>query len=332
MAGRKTNTARRLSIAPAGLVVLSVLASAGCDDAKPGASGGNDPRAGPPVIFTTFYPTRYFAERIGGDAVRVVCPVPDDADPIFWTPDAETIGRYQSADLIVLNGAGFEKWVERATLPRARTVDTARSFEKEFMRYEQGVTHSHGPAGEHAHEGLDGHTWVDPLNAVLQARAIRDGLVERFPEHAEGFRERFSALERDLRELDAALRAVSNGQTPILCSHPAYNYIARRYGWRIRNLDLDPETVPPAETLDGIRELLREFPARVILWESKPAAEVARSIETALGLRNVVFSPCELLAAERIASGEDYLSVMRANIDALRPVFGAGGETEESRP
>ena len=54
----------------------------GCSDqdASPEAA------AGEPVVYTTFYPTAYFTERIAGDRLKIVCPVPEGEDPIFWNP------------------------------------------------------------------------------------------------------------------------------------------------------------------------------------------------------------------------------------------------------
>ncbi|MCA8961213.1 MAG: zinc ABC transporter substrate-binding protein, partial [Planctomycetes bacterium] len=104
-------------------------------------------RTGVIEVRTTFYPTTYFAERIGGERVHVVCPTPADADPIFWMPDEGAIGDYQSAELIVLNGAEFEKWVSKVTLPERRVVRTAAPFADQLLRFEQAMTHSHGPGG-----------------------------------------------------------------------------------------------------------------------------------------------------------------------------------------
>lgn len=274
---------------------------------------------GTPVVYTTFYPTTYFAERIGGDAIEVVCPVPADADPIFWMPEAETIAKYQQADLIILNGAGFEKWVETVALPQAKVVDTAWGFHDRFLTYEGAVVHSHGPGGEHTHEGMDGHTWLDPELALRQAQAVKDALVERFADDAEAFEAGFQGLAEDLKGLAAQLEQLTEqyeGQ-PILCSHPAYNYLAARHGWKVRSLDLDPDEV--LEDLGEMKSTLAEFPARHILWESAPRAETVDRLQE-LGLTSVVFSPCEQPPEEG-----DYLSVMRENLLRLAPVL-AGGE------
>ena len=148
------------------VVTLAVLL-AGC--------GGNDSDKVAPVaeettdtlvIYTVNYPLAYFAETIGGDLVEVVFPAPADQDPAYWSPDADTIAAYQAADLILLNGAGYAKWVDRATLPSSRLVDTGAAFADRLIEMESVTTHSHGPEGEHEHGGWAFTTWLDPMLAI----------------------------------------------------------------------------------------------------------------------------------------------------------------------
>jgi zinc transport system substrate-binding protein len=251
---------------------------------------------GKPVIYTTFYPTQYFTQRITGDFADVICPVPADEDPIFWNPDSVMIAKYQQADLVILNGAGFEKWVNTVNLPQSRIVDSAKSFEAEFITYENAVQHQHGEKGAHTHEGTDGHTWVDPINAITQSKAILDALNKKYPDKKERFDANFASLKSDLQELDTGFKEISN-KTPLLASHPAYNYIARRYGWNIKNLDLDPDD-PPARLNDNF--------SKIILWESTPTKEIPSFL-------NSTFSPCE-----HAPPSGDYLSIMKTNLDTMR--------------
>jgi zinc transport system substrate-binding protein len=75
-------------------------------------------------VYTVNYPLAYFAERIAGDLATVIFPAPPNVDPAFWMPNAETIAAYQTADLILLNGADYAKWTAKVSLPRSRLVDT----------------------------------------------------------------------------------------------------------------------------------------------------------------------------------------------------------------
>ena len=282
-----------------------------------------DQAEGRPVVYTTFYPTTYFVERLAGDLVDVVCPVPADEDAIFWKPTPEIVAKYQDADLIVVNGAEFEKWVTKTSLPLARLVDTARPFESEFLRFKTGITHSHGPAGKHAHKGIDGHTWLDPINARIQVEVIQAALKKLLPKDAATIDSNATALLADLDSLDEELRRLSGsyGGELFLASHPAYNYLKKRYGWDLVNLNLDPETMPSAEIMAAIAETQKHSPARFLLWESEPTKEIRERFEGELHLTSVVFSPCELMSPEDLESGADYLTVMRTNLADLAQVL-----------
>jgi len=119
---------------------------------------------------------------------------------------------------------------------------------------------------------------------------------------------------------------------PILASHPAYNYLAKRYQWNIISLDLDPEEMPSEEAFANIKTLLRESPASHILWEAEPKKEIAARMSSQLNLTSVEFSPCELLEEEQLQAGVDYLTVMKRNIRNIRPVFAEdkGGSANQS--
>ncbi|MEM7310716.1 MAG: metal ABC transporter substrate-binding protein [Planctomycetota bacterium] len=282
-----------------------------------GACGGGEPDAGAaeltPAVYTTFYPTTWMAERIAGGAVPVVCPLPDGADPIYWQPDRDTLAEYQRAALIALNGAGFEKWVDGASLPPSRTVATADGFEDRWLSYDRATTHSHGPGGEHTHAGLDGHTWLDPVLAARQAEALHAAMARTFPAHADAFAQNHRRLQEELGGLDAALTDLASllHDVALFASHPAYNYLARRYGLEVHNFDFDPAVELTGAQREDLRERITgEHRAHVLLWESEP-------VEPELGipgLEGVLFSPGEAAPGP---GGPDYLELMEANLARL---------------
>ncbi len=104
----------------------------------------------------------------------------------------------------------------------------------------------------------------------------------------------------------------------MLASHPAFNYLARRYDWNIKSLDLDPEKMPSDRVIQGIQEILTNHTAKYVLWEAAPTNEIADRLEEELGLTSIEFSPCELLAEQDIQEGLDYLKVMQQNLENLQ--------------
>ena len=113
----------RRAITACGLLPILLCGCSGATAPPDTPTPGGE--AGPLTVYTVNYPLRYFAERIGGEAVRVSFPAPPDVDPAYWSPPPEVIAAYQQADLVLVNGAGYAGWLDRATLRRSRVIDTS---------------------------------------------------------------------------------------------------------------------------------------------------------------------------------------------------------------
>ena len=298
-----------------GLMALLALL-VGCSGDDRAASEPENDR-GPPSVYAVNYPLVYFAGRIAGDSVEVVLPVPGDIDPAMWVPDAGAIAELQRADLVLLNGAGYEGWLQRATLSRSRLVDTSAAFADRLIPVENDVTHSHGPTGDHSHEGTAFTTWLDCEFAIEHARAVLSALVRLLPENEGEYRARFADLQRDLQKLDRELKAVTVriGDQPLLFSHPVYQYFERRYSLNGRSLNWEPGEMPEEAQWRELSGMLSSHPAAWMIWEGTPHPEAADRLE-GLGAQSVVFRP----AGNKPASG-DYMSVMQDNLRALQHAF-----------
>jgi zinc transport system substrate-binding protein len=296
----------------------TVLAAIGC-----GGEGTPEPAGPAPagdsevLVYTVNYPLQYMAGRIGGDRVRVEFPAPGDVDPAFWSPEPDQVAAYQGADLILRNGAGYAKWVDRVTLPSSKLVDTSGSFRERYVEVADAATHSHGPQGEHSHGEIAFTTWLDPTLAVEQARAILDALVAARPAHEAEFKTAFGALERDLLALDGEIESIvaKKPDLPLLASHPVYQYLASRYGLDVESVHFEPDEMPDEEAWRGLREILAHHPAGWMLWEGEPLDETKQRL-AALGVESVVYDPCG-----NVAESGDFLTVSRANVERLRNVF-----------
>jgi len=242
-----------------------------------------------PRVIAVNYPLQYFAERLLGDAAEVVYPVPEGVDPAFWRPSIADISAIQSADLVLLNGAGFATWTTRVSLPRSRLVDSARGVEERFIATD-AITHSHGDGGEHSHAGTASHTWLEPALATLQAEALAAAFAARTLAPADEVYARFDALRADLERLDETARAALQAArgVPMVATHPRYQYLARAFGLTIVSLEWDAGAMPGEADLADLEALVAESGARVLIWEAEPPAE-ARAAVAALGLRDVVF-------------------------------------------
>ena len=271
-----------------------------------------------PTIYSVNYPLKYFADRIGGEHVNVVFPVPLDENPSSWTPDAEAVYAFQQADLILLNGAGYAKWVPKVTLPSSKLINTTKDVDNQYISVQDAVTHRHGPGEDHAHEGIAFTTWLDPEIALAQASTVHSALVDLRPAQQSHFDQNLASLRSDLEELNQLLRASINKELaakPVIFSRPVFQYLERRYGLNARSIHWEPDAHPPEESWAELQELLDRHPANWMIWESKPLDETAKRLMD-LRIQSVVFDPCP-----NTPDQGDWLEVMKRNTERLAQIY-----------
>ena len=270
-----------------------------------------------PTVYVVNYPLQYFAERIGAEQVHVVFPAPADEDPVFWKPDVETIAAFQAADLILINGGAYAKWLKTASLPKSKMIDTSRRFKADYIEIQDTGTHSHGPTGEHSHAGTAFTTWLDFRQAAQQAEAVTEGLSRLLPEHKDTFERRYAELEQDLLALDERLDTIAARQRtqPLIASHPVYQYLAKRYGLNLQSVLWEPEVMPDDEEWQRLQSILQGHAAAWMLWEGDPLPTSADKLQ-ALGIKSLVFDPCGNTPEQG-----DFLSVMQQNVARLQQAF-----------
>lgn len=300
------------------LPVLALLASCKPTGSEAAPTAGKHAASARPQVYVANYPLHYFATYLAGDLVEVHFPATPGEDPAFWQPDDATIAKYQAADLILMNGASYSKWVETTTLPDEKVVNTSTSFSDHFIEIKDALTHSHGPGGEHSHSGTAFTTWLDFTQAIQQAQETAKAIEPLVAKDKTGeIQNRLKELTEVLQSLDNRLLNLGqlmNGE-PLIASHPVYQYLARRYRLGLHSVHWEPETVPDDKAMDELKALLQKHPAKWMIWEDTPAPESVEKLK-ALGLGSVVFNTCG-----RAPEKGDFLTVMKANVKALEEAF-----------
>jgi len=291
------------------LYLIIMLAVAACS----GWQGKKDKASGPVVIAAVNYPVAFFAEKIGGDLVRVEFPVPAGVDPAYWTPDEAALQVYQEADIILANGAGYAKWMEKVSLPESKIVYTADRLKDRYLAVNEAATHSHGPEGEHEHMGFAFTTWLDFEIATAQARAVYEALLGTMPQHKEELNIRFKQLKIELESFDRKLIEYSKSVRgkAFVASHPVYQYFGQRYHFMIYNLHWEPDKIPSQHEWENLISILKEHQTGTMLWEAEPLPRIRQELEK-INLNLVVFDPC----SNKPETG-DFMSVMRDNVSRL---------------
>ncbi len=282
-----------------------------------------------PRVFVAHRALEYFARRIAGEEIDIWFPVPPSVDPSTWRPPRETLAQIQQCRLILLDVPGYSPWVATSSLPLTRVVDTTAPFAGRRIRIKHAVTHRHGPGGEHTHAGFAHGAWLDPNLARLQAEAVYEALRDAFPEDGDAMARRWERLRKDIETWRKEFDELAEGTrgTPLLASHPLYDYLARRGGWPIASVHWEPSEMPSESEWAKFDELRKQTQATIMLWEDEPIRPIRQRLEER-GVDIVVY---RLL--DRAAGDEDWLEQMRANVRRLAKALGenAAGASQASK-
>ncbi|OYX42813.1 MAG: hypothetical protein B7Z02_10845 [Rhodobacterales bacterium 32-67-9] len=143
-----------------------------------------------------------------------------------------------------------------------------------------GAGNGEAHAGEHDHDGLDPHAWLDPDNAALWIGRISDALVDLDPGNAVTYRANASLAQTRIETLDRALhdRLASAKAAGLMTAHDAYGYFADHYGLTIvDSLAAGDAATPGAAHLAELRAALEGGAVACIFPEAArdPAPVVA---------------------------------------------------------
>ncbi len=273
------------------LVCVAILAvAAGC-------GAGSSAEQGTTVV-VGFYPLAYAAQEIAasGTVVRNLAPPGVEPHDLEATPaDVEAL---HSADLVLLLGDGFQPQLEDAA-----------------GRGDEVIWLLDGPSLRRFANG-DPHVWLDPRRYGHVAERI--GVALKRPRAAGDFLVRIDALDQEYRQGLAHC-----ARREIVTSHAAFGYLARRYGLKqLAITGLSPEAEPAPRDLQRVVDVVRRTHATTIFFEPLVSPRIAKTVARETHARTAVLDPIEGLTPAEEKRGDDYFSLMRANLRALREALG----------
>ncbi|HYG94238.1 MAG TPA: zinc ABC transporter substrate-binding protein, partial [Nocardioides sp.] len=190
--------------------------------------------------------------------------------------------------------------------------------------HEEHEEHAGEEGEEHAHEhgDLDPHFWHDPLRMADLADAVASELGEVDPGHADDYEANAAGLRDELERLDAAYSSglAECERDTIVVSHDAFGYL-EKYGLHLAPIaGLSPDAEPTPADLGELQELIRDEGITTVFSERLGSSEFTEPLSRDLGIEAAVLDPVEGLTDE--TSGEDYVSLMEQNLEALREANG----------
>jgi zinc transport system substrate-binding protein len=283
------------------LILLGGLGMTSCGGEDSSASGQTT------SVVAAFYPLAYAAEQIGGPRIDMRNLTPPGTEPHDVELSARDVGHVRSADVVLYVGSGFQPALE----------DALEGSEADAVDLLEGLQLRGAAEGDEDLE-FDPHVWLDPLRYAEMSDRIGTALGR--PQEAARFRAQLEGLDR---EYETGLGRCARRE--IVTSHAAFGYLAERYRLeQIAITGLSPEAEPTPQELKEVVEDVRAHDATTVFFETLVSPRLAETVARETGAGAAVLNPLEGLTEEELDRGEDYFSLMRANLRTLREALECG--------
>jgi len=255
-------------------------------------------------VISSFYTLHEFSQNVGQEKVDVTLLVPIGVEPHDWGPTIKDVQRMQKSDLIIINGLGFENWVDNLeeTDYQGVIVDTSNRILDKNLGQKQ--INSFG----------DPHIWLNPVYAKIQVQNIANAFSNSDPANQQYYQSNAATYIEQLDLLDSKIRnELSNCNSDFVAFHDAFSYFADEYNLNQHTIisSNDPHGEATAKTLENVISTAKELNIKVIFSEENVNTRTSEIIANEIDGKVLVLSPLE------VSSDGTYISKMTENLNNL---------------
>ncbi|HAS09395.1 MAG TPA: zinc ABC transporter substrate-binding protein [Acidimicrobiaceae bacterium] len=319
---------RALTLPFAAALAASVLAACGSDDADPG-----DEAVRPTVAVTTTVLGDVVAQLVG-DLAEVVTIMPPGASPHDFQASAREAADLAAADVIVVNGGGFEEGllsvVEGAESDGVPVLSALELLggDDHAEEDDHADDDEHADDDGHAHDD-DAHFFTDPLAVAEVVEALAAALPAQVPGlDAEELAQQADDLVGDLedlhQELVETLAVVPDDRRVLVTDHEVFDSFAARYDFEVL-----ATVIPAGSTSDGVSggalaelaQVLQRAGVTAVFTEQTASADLAETLADEVGDVEVVTLNAETLGPDG-SEADTYAGMMRSNAQRIADALG----------
>ena len=286
------------------------------------------PAAASLSVVVTIKPLHALVARVMGDTGSPQLLVQGSLSAHTYALKPSDASRLNAADVFFRMSEAMEPFTARLvkSLPRRVQVVTLQetpqltllerrggaSFDDNGPGNDHGKGH-HGHAHSRDHGTIDGHAWLDPVNARLMADRIAEILGARAPAQAAAFRANSARLKAELDALNAELArdlAPVAGK-PYVVFHDALQYFELRYGLKpAGSIAVSPEIPPSARRLTALRARISQGGAECVFAEPQFDTRLVTAVVEDTPARVGTIDP----EGSRIEPGPDHYFTLLRNL------------------
>jgi ABC-type Zn uptake system ZnuABC Zn-binding protein ZnuA len=264
-------------------------------------------------IVVTIPVLKDLTEQVGGSYVRVTSLLSGYENEHTYSPKPSDLVAVRKAVLLFEVGIGLEVWVsslvKNAGSSSLRVVTTSKGIA--LLR--DKVDHDGGGHAAEESERGNPHVWMDPENVMTMMRHITEALIQADPAHATEYRANQASYLRKLDQLrgDLSDRVTRLADRRFIAHHPAWPYLARRFGFQIVGT-IQPQSggEPSALRLHGLIAKIKKDRIKVVVSEIQLSQKIPELLAKETGARVVVLTTLP----GGLPHTETYLDMLRYNV------------------
>ncbi|MDR1397329.1 MAG: zinc ABC transporter substrate-binding protein [Desulfarculales bacterium] len=264
-----------------------------------------------PSLLVSIPPMACLLEQVAGDDYEVKVLIPPGSSPhTFELTPRRMAGLSQCRAFFSLDMPLERRLGDmlRSLNPDLPVINLNRGVRLRY--YQEGEEDRHEGEETGGEQEPDPHTWLNPLNAIIQAEIMAESLSALEPSRGEYYRENLNRLSRTLRELDEALESALApfAGMSFLAYHPAFGYLAERYGLTQMAVEQDGKE-PGPRRLAATLERARDIKVKIIFIQPSLPQRQAQALARELGAQTVSLDP---LAKDYILNLKQIAGQLRA--------------------
>lgn len=263
------------------------------------------------VVATTLPVYEFTAALCQGTDISVGQLVTESVSCLHdYTLQVSQMRMIESAELVVLSGAGLEDFLDDALVGAKTVIDSSAG-----CHVHEGGHHDHEEHESHEghHHEEDPHIWLSPENAKIMGQNICQGLTAAYPEHADTFAANLEVLTAKLDALQTYGEESLNGLScrELVTFHDGFGYFAESFDLTILEaVEEESGSEASAQELKHLITLVDEHRLPAVFTEVNGSVSAADVIRAETG--------CGVFALDMAMSGDGYFEAMYHNIDTVK--------------
>ncbi|MBS0185665.1 MAG: metal ABC transporter substrate-binding protein [Proteobacteria bacterium] len=256
-------------------------------------------------------------QQVGGDHILLQTIVGPNEDTHVYEPTPKDAQHLAEADLIFINGLGFEGWIERL-------IETS-GYKGEVINTSVHIQPRHDAQkcaclqGNHSVSSskIDPHAWHNIPNIKSYINVIEKALSTKDPFHQKDYARNAELYQKKLDELDQKIQknfnSIPKNKRVSITTHDGFGYFGDHYGIQFLSpVGLNTGAEPSAKTIAHLVDFIKKHHIKILFLENIASSKLMQQIASETGARLGPILYSDALSDEK-GPASTYLKMMEHN-------------------